>query len=135
MLFVSVVLLVAAVWRLRPAEPQIPFVQYVRQITALQKAGLYIEAGRFIESLLAESRPEQERAQLHRLLGRTIYLAEASLQEHGRENARRIIFNHMRASEAGLAPEAEDLRQVGTAYEWLGRTDEAIRQYRLALRL
>jgi len=135
LLFCSVVLLAGVLFGTRPKRPVVSFEVYLKQIVALEKGGFYREAADFIESLLGQERSDDERAQLHRQMARTIYLAEKKLSEHNAGNLRRIISNHRQASEGELLPTAGDVEQVARSYDWLGDSEQAIKEYRRVLAL
>jgi len=135
LLFCSIVLLAGVVVGMRPKRPVVTFEVYLKQIVALQKGGFYREAADLIGSLLGRERSDNETAQLHRHMARTIYLAEKKVSEHNEENLRRIIFNHRQATDGELLPTAGDLEQVARAYDWLGDGDQAVKHYRQTLAL
>ena len=135
LLFCSIVLLAGVLFGMRSKRPVVSFEVYVKQIVALQKGGFYREAANFIGSLLGQERSDNETAQLHRHMARTIYLAEKKLSEHNEGNLRRIISNHRQATDADLLPTAGDLEQVARAYDWLGDGDQAVKHYRQTLAL
>jgi len=131
----ALVLLGVGLVRMRPDQQEVSFDTHVKGVEALMSGRFYTEAAELIKSLLEEERSDEEVAQLRRLMARTNFAAEQSSAEHHSDNAKRVIYNHSQATQRGLPPTAEDVGQVAVAYEWLGRPDKAVEQYRRALNL
>ncbi|HSW45741.1 MAG TPA: hypothetical protein VLM89_09230, partial [Phycisphaerae bacterium] len=136
LLLVSLGLLMAGVWRLRPAPKPPTFEELFTRSATLKDAKLYSQASRHIESVL--SNPELklsvlERGRLQALMAEVIYLHELGNAVHGAGNARSILSNLDWASAAGVADSVDRQMMRARACEWLNRGAEAVEAYRRAL--
>ena len=120
----------------KPEVQRESFDSQVDRIVAYQKGRFFSKAEDLIGTLLVEEgRTEDEIGQLHRLMARTLYGIEQPLTRHAPENVASLLSSHAAATEAGLAPTAADVAQVGQAYVWRGEHARAVATYRHALEL
>jgi len=134
LLLVSLALLAVGIWRLRPG-PRVPtFEQLLGDVTALTRSGLYPEASKYAEELLAapERTPDQRR-RLHRALAEIIFLYEQGNIVHGRGNCERIINHSTLSVIEGESFDAEMHRMRAMAFEWLQQPQGALTEYRQAV--
>lgn len=134
LLLVALALLGLGLWRLRPSTPPVTFAELLQRAADLERAELYPEASRYIESLLATPnlQPEQAR-QLHGMLARVIYAYELGNVVHGESNAQRIISNSEQSLAEGESPDAATWLMRGRAWEWQKASHRAIECYKAAL--
>lgn len=134
LLLVSLGLLAAGVWRLRPAPQPPSFEQLYAQAVRLRESQLYPEASRYIEQLLADPqrRPEQRR-RLHALLADVIFAHEMGNSIHGPANARALLENTELALAPGEAYTAAAHYRRALAFEWLRNEREAVSEYQQAV--
>lgn len=134
LLVLSCALLGMAVWRLRP-EPKPPsFEEHYAHAVQLRDDARYPEASAYIAELLADpERKPEERPPLHRLMAEVIFAHERGNTVHGEKNLARF-FEH---SDKSLAPgesHSPDMHVMrATAYEWLRRPADAIREHQAAI--
>lgn len=112
----------------------VAFDEHLRRIEKLHEARELTRAGVYIKDLLKNPRrPQSERAELHRLYGKTAYLAESPLMEHQRQNIVAIISNFKTALDAHAIFAAEDWLAMGEAYRWSNKITESVAALRRAL--
>jgi tetratricopeptide (TPR) repeat protein len=135
LLGMGLVLLGIGLYRIAAAYVPVTFEEEVSRVTRLHEAGMLLRANAYILDLLKdEKRPPEQRAELHRLLARTVYKAESVLQEHPRQNTKSILQNFEMARRGGVRLIADDWVALGDAYVWSDNETEAISSYREALR-
>jgi len=142
LLVVSLGLLVAGIWRMRP-EPTLPtFEQLYDCAVALKQAELYPEASEYIQNLLnppdpaAETNIElqpDETQKLHQLMAEVIYAHELGNVVHDPTNVARIIEHFDLAGAVGEAADAKTHLARAKAREWQERASQAIDEYSQAL--
>ncbi len=134
LLGVAVVFLILAFLKVQPPGPVPSFQQQLDQIAALQQGGFLVDASEMIQRLLdAEGVPKERRGVLLRALAETIYLAERGRSRHDPENVKRLIRNHREALALGMPPTAAVHEQMGHAFRWIERREQALNAYREAL--
>lgn len=134
LLLVSLALLAAGVWRLRPGPKPPSFDQLLGDIRALTRSGLYPEASKYAEDLLiVPDRTPEQRRRLHAEIAKIIFLFEQNNAVHGPGNCGRIIRNTNLSIVEGESFDAETHRMRAVTFEWLQRPADALAEYRLAI--
>lgn len=131
---VSLALLGAGVWRMRPPVKVASFDELYGSVIALRDAGLYPEASRAIELMFRRKNLQlDEKRRLHRLMAEVIYAHELGNSVHGVSNLKAIIDHSDTAAEQGEPGDAALHRMRAEAFEWQGLPERAVEEYRLAL--
>jgi len=134
LLAVSMALLVAGLFRLRPTAATPSFAEQTAQVQALISARLFPEAAAMAARMLERSgRTEAERAELHRLLGKTSYLSNANTADPDPALAGDTIAYYRLSILRDQPLSAEGHQHVAEAHAWLGQTAEAYGEYQAAL--
>ena len=134
LLALSVALLLAGIWRLRPRPEPPSFDELLAEAVALTEAGFYPEASEYAEKLLAApERVAEERRELHRLMARIIFEHELGNVVHGAGNVRAILDHGDAALAEGESHDASMHLIRAKAWEWLRRPTEAMAEYGEAL--
>lgn len=131
---VSLALLGAGVWRMRPPAKVASFDELFGSVVALRDAGLYPEASKAIELMFQRKGLQlDEKRRLHRLMAEVIHTHESGNSVHGATNLKTIINHSDTALEQGEPGDAAFRLMRAEAFEWQGEPDKAIEEYRLAL--
>lgn len=134
LLLVSLGLLAIGIWRLRPGPAVPPFDQLLADVHALTRSGLYAEASKYAEELLAaRERTAEERRRLHRVIAEIIFAYEQGNIVHGIGNCERLIAHSDESLAEGGAFDPEMHRMRAMAFEWLQRPGEAVVEYQGAI--
>ena len=127
-------LLALAVLRLRPPEILPTFDDQLTQLRSLLTGGLHNLAVQDAGELLADPTLQADQtAVLHHLIAEATYRAEADRRNHNADNAQGILRSLSLAEKNGWVMTGEDWRISGAAWEWLGRTERAMEDYRRAI--
>ncbi|HOW72280.1 MAG TPA: tetratricopeptide repeat protein [Phycisphaerae bacterium] len=131
---VSLALLGAGVWRMRPPVKVASFDELFGSVVALKDAGLYAEASQAIELMFQRKNLQvDEKRRLHRLMAEVIHAHESGNSVHGVSNLKTIIDHSDSAIEQGEPSDAGLHRMRAEAFEWQGLADQAVEEYRKAL--
>ncbi len=134
LLLLSLALLAAGVWRLRPRPVPPSFEQQLGDLRALTESGLYPEASKYAEELLvAPERTPEQRRRLYAELAGIIYLYEQGNALHGTGNCERIIKNTDLSLAEGESFDAQTHRTRGVVFEWLQKSANAVAEYEAAV--
>ncbi len=125
----------AVLLTLRPSPSAVQFPSAMADIRTLLEAGEFHQATDAAANLLEISPPlpAEQRAALHQLLAAETYKRELERSIPNEQNAGMILGHVEEALKLGLPPTAEMELQRATAYEWLGRRNEALDGYRAVL--
>jgi tetratricopeptide (TPR) repeat protein len=135
LLGVSLAVLAAGVHHIAAGYHPVSFREEVERVQRLHQAGAMMRANAYLLDLLKDQgRPAEERAELHRLLARTVHKAESAFQVHARPNVASILHNFQVARRLGAEYGAEDWMALGDAHLWSDSEAEAGAAYREALR-
>jgi tetratricopeptide (TPR) repeat protein len=135
LLIIGLAVLGTGVYRIVASYRPTTFEEELSRVRQLHAAGVLVLANTYLVDLLKEpDRPPEQRAELHRLLAITVYLAELELQEHVRRNAKAILANYEQARRHGATLDVNDWVAQGDAETWMGDTEAAASYYREALR-
>ncbi|HVP09785.1 MAG TPA: tetratricopeptide repeat protein [Phycisphaerae bacterium] len=135
LLFLGLVLLGGGLHRIVAGYRPVTFEEEVSRVARLHEAGMLLRANAYLVDLLKEEkRPPEQRAELHRLLARTVYRAESAREEHPRQNTKSILHNFQMARRGGAELGADDWTALGEAYTWSDNETEAVAAFREALR-
>ena len=131
---VSVALLGAGVWRMRPPTKVATFDELYGSVVALKDAALYPEASQAIEMMFKREglKPDENR-QLHRLMAEVVHAHESGNSIHGPSNLKTIIDHSDAAIAQGDKGDAAFRLMRAEAFEWQGKPEQALEEYRLAL--
>ncbi len=134
LLAVSLIVLGTGVWRIVASYQPTSFEEELARVHRLHQAGSLVLANQYLLDLLASGeRPTEQRAELQRLLGLTVYWAEIGLQQHARRNVKSILNNYDAARHQGAQLTAEDWIALGDAHSWMDDGPAAAASYREAL--
>ncbi len=135
-LFLSAGLFAAGVMRVAIAHRPASFEEELARVKRLGDVGALTRAHSYLVYLLRRTdRPDEQRAELHRLLAGTIYQAESRAREHNPDNLQAVVANFRAAGELGGLPNADDLVALGLVHEWMDSPEPAAEAYRSALGL
>ena len=135
LLCAGLVLLGIGLYRMVAAYRPVTFEEELARVARLHEAGALVIANQYLLDLLKdEMRPPEQRAELHRLLARTVYRVESARESHPRQNTKSILQNYQTARRGGAKLTADDWVAMGDTYIWSANEAEAVVSYREALR-
>jgi len=134
LLIFSTGLLVAGIMQWRPKAKEPSFEEIYQQALEFKKAGFFPEASQFIETKLNEpQRSPKEKQRLYGLLAEVIFDYESMNVLHGENNTQKILEYSAKALAEGEEYSGPVRRMRGTAWQWLGRPEQALEEYQQAL--
>jgi len=136
LLVASAGLFVAGLLQLRPVVPPVTVDDVIQSVRVDLQAERYEPASRTLTTLLNETQlSNAERAEAHRLLAETIWLAESPRPRHDLTNARRILANYAVAEQLGVPPKEGDWLRIAQAADWMENGEQAVEAYRKAMQV
>ncbi len=135
LLAVGLLLFCGGLIRIGAAYRPVTYQDELDRVTSLRERGALIRANAYLLDLLRDvERPNDQRAEFHRLLATTVHQVERPLRSHRKQNIHSIITNFRSALRYGASPGADDWIAVADAYYWSGNDAEAEDAYREVLR-
>jgi tetratricopeptide (TPR) repeat protein len=136
-LIVAGALLLGAIAQIRSPRDRLPYDQSLVELETLLRGGLYATTLEYGEHLLERERKNdrdpRDLAPIHLFLGRAAFLQAQRERRETAVVAQRVIDAYDEATQGGVALEADDLRYLGTVYEWLGDFTAAVETYEAAI--
>lgn len=122
-------------FRVKPAQKEVPFDALLADIVAIAEAGEFFDAANAAANLIEHDPPfpKSQLAVLHDTLANVIYQQESLRGLPNRNNIRLLLEHHELAATLGLRHDAHGAARAARAHEWLGERKLAVVSYEFAL--